>query len=80
MSKGVSSKTIRNIFFFFLLCLSVSFLITNTNKAKVLTQKIKNLMPRHLTENEQKSEKSSKICEKTSSKLNEYFKTGDKTK
>ena len=80
MSKGVSNKTIRNIFFFFLLCLSVSFLITNTNKAKVLTQKIKNLMPRHLTENEQKSEKSSKICEKTSSKLNEYFKTGDKTK
>ena len=80
MSKGISNKTIRNIFFFFLLCLSVSFLITNTNKAKVLTQKIKNLMPRHLTENEQKSEKSSKICEKTSSKLNEYFKTGDKTK
>ena len=80
MSKGISSSYIKNIFIISISCLTFAFFILNTSKGKNLTYKIKtNLLPRTLQENQQPQQKETKICEKTSTKLKEYFETGDKT-
>ena len=77
MSKGITNKTFKNIFIYLLPFLSISYLIINSTQFKVLKHKIKtNLMPRNL---EETAEKSSKICDKISTKLEKYFKTGDKS-
>ena len=76
MSKGITNKSLKNIFLFLIPFLSVSYLIINSTHFKGLKHKIKtNLMPRILQENE----KSTKICDKISTKLEKYFKTGDKS-
>ena len=80
MSKGISNKSMRNIFLLLISCLTISFLVFNTTKIRGLSHEIKrNLIPRILAETQVKTSKTTKICEKTSSKLNYYFKTGDKT-
>ena len=80
MSKGISNKNMRNIFLLFISCLTIAFLVFNTTKISGLSHKIKrNLIPRILAETPAKKNKTTKICEKTSSKLNHYFRTGDKT-
>jgi len=80
MSKGISNKSMRNIFLLLISCLTIAFLVFNTTKIRGLSHKIKtNLIPRILAETQVKANKTTKICEKTSSKLNYYFKTGDKT-
>jgi len=80
MSKGISSSHIKTIFIISISCLTFAFFILNTSKGKNLTYKIKtNLLPRTLQENQQPQQKETKICEKTSTKLKEYFETGDKT-
>ena len=77
MSKGITNKTFKNIFIYLLPFLSISYLIINSTQFKVLKHKIKtNLMPRNL---EETAEKSTKICDKISTKLEKYFKTGDKS-
>ena len=77
MSKGITNKTFKNIFIYLLPFLSISYLIINSTQFKVLKHKIKtNLMPRNL---EESAEKSTKICDKISTKLEKYFKTGDKS-
>ena len=77
MSKGITNKTFKNIFIYLLPFLSISYLIINSTHFKVLKHKIKtNLMPRNL---EETAEKSTKICDKISTKLEKYFKTGDKS-
>ena len=77
MSKGITNKTFKNIFIYLLPFLSISYLIINSTHFKLLKHKIKtNLMPRNL---EETAEKSSKICDKISTKLEKYFKTGDKS-
>ena len=77
MSKGITNKTFKNIFIYLLPFLSISYLIINSTHFKVLKHKIKtNLMPRNL---EETTEKSTKICDKISTKLEKYFKTGDKS-
>ena len=76
MSVGITSKHLKNFFIISISCLTVAFLILNSNKVQSLTHKIKtNLLPRTL----QAAQKTTKICEKTSSNLQEYFKTGDRT-
>ena len=80
MSKGISNKSMRNIFLLLISCLTIAFLVFNTTKIRGLSHEIKrNLIPRILAETQVKTSKTTKICEKTSSKLNYYFKTGDKT-
>ena len=80
MSKGITNKHIKNIFIFFICCFSLIFLIMNTNQGKNLTYKIRhNLLTRSLSETPAQPEKTTKICEKTSSNLKDYFQTGDKT-
>ena len=77
MSKGITNKTFKNIFIYLLPFLSISYLIINSTQFKLLKHKIKtNLMPRNL---EETAEKSTKICDKISTKLEKYFKTGDKS-
>ena len=77
MSTGITNKTLKNIFIFLIPFLSVSYLIINSSQFKGLSHKIKtNLLPRNLG---QTAQKSTKICEKISSKLDAYFKTGDKS-
>ena len=77
MSKGITNKSLKNIFIFLIPFLSVSYLIINSTQFKGLKHKIKaNLMPRNLQETE---EKSTKICDKITTKLEKYFKTGDKS-
>ena len=76
MSKGIPNKTIKNTFIFLISFLTISFLIINSTQFKGLTQKIKtNFFPRSL----QETEKSTKICDKITSKLKTYFRTGDKS-
>ena len=76
MSKGITNKSLKNIFIFLIPFLSLSYLIINSTHFKGLKHKIKtNLMPRIL----QETEKSTKICDKISTKLEKYFKTGDKS-
>ena len=80
MSKGITNKHIKNLFIFFICCFSLIFLIMNTNQGKNLTYKIRhNLLTRSLSETPAQPEKTTKICEKTSSNLKDYFQTGDKT-
>ena len=80
MSKGISNKSMRNIFLLLISCLTIVFLVFNKTKIRGLSHKIKtNLIPRILAETQVKTKKTTKICEKTSSKLDYYFKTGDKT-
>ena len=77
MSKGITNKSLKNIFIFLIPFLSVSYLIINSTQFKGLKHKIKaNLMPRNLQETE---EKNTKICDKITTKLEKYFKTGDKS-
>ena len=79
MSVGISSKQLKNIFITLISCLTFAFFILNTNKVQTLTHKIKkNLLPRTLAESTTGTQKTTKICEKTSSNLKEYFKTGER--
>ena len=79
MSLGISSKQLKNIFIILISCITFSFFILNTNKVQTLTHKIKkNLLPRTLAESTTGTQKTTKICEKTSSNLKEYFKTGER--
>ena len=79
MSVGISSKQLKNIFIILISCLTFAFFILNTNKVQTLTHKIKkNLLPRTLAESTTGTQKTTKICEKTSSNLKEYFKTGER--
>ena len=79
MSVGISTKKLKNIFIILISCLTFAFFILNTNKVQTLTHKIKkNLLPRTLAESTTGTQKTTKICEKTSSNLKEYFKTGER--
>ena len=79
MSVSISSKQLKNIFIILISCITFSFFILNTNKVQTLTHKIKkNLLPRTLAESTTGTQKTTKICEKTSSNLKEYFKTGER--
>ena len=74
-----SDKRTKNIFLTLIACLSFAFLILNSSKTQIITEKIKkNLLPRNLAENSGDTGKT-KICEKTSSKFSQYYKTRDKS-
>ena len=80
MSKGITNSHLKNIFIISISCLTFAFFILNTNKGRSLTYKIKtNLLPRSLQSTTQSQQKTTKICEKISSELKDYFQTGDKT-
>ena len=80
MSKGINNKHIKNLFIIIISCISLAFLILNTNKGKFLSNKIRtNLLTRSLSQTPETPQKTTKICEKTSSKLKEFFQTGDKS-
>ena len=79
MSKGITNSQLKNIFIISISFLTFAFFILNTNHGKSLTYKIKtNLLPRNL-QSAQSQQKTTKICEKISSELKDYFQTGDKT-
>ena len=79
MSKGITNSQLKNIFIISISFLTFAFFILNTNHGKSLTYKIKtNLLPRNL-QSTQSQQKTTKICEKISSELKDYFQTGDKT-
>ena len=79
MSVGISSKQLKNIFIILISFLTFAFFILNTSKVQTITHKIKkNLLPRILAESTTGTQKTTKICEKTSSNLKEYFKTGER--
>ena len=72
MSKNlISFHNKKNIIFFLVICLPFVFPVSQ--------KEIKNLYKRILSGNDDSSQKTSKICEKTSSKFSQYYKLDDKS-
>ena len=66
----ISNQNKMNILILLILCLSFTCPIPQKTG--------KNLLSRLLSQNEEPSTKTTKICEKTSSKFTEYYKIGDR--